>query len=142
MAIDNNLFNELIEDYKINRDKLKQLATEIEALKDRLSEIMPTDSRDFRQRYIMDEKIKIVSSVIGNLLDIRKEISKSIKDEIEMRNKLGTDEDDINIAKLFNKMRKWGYKIENMGDTMEQKIENNKNDALQLAEQYKKMSGD
>src|SRR6056297_1650677 len=107
MAIDNNLFNELIEDYKINRDKLKQLAIEIEALKDRLDEIMPSDSRDFRQRYIMDEKIKIMSSVIGNLLDIRKEISKSIKDEIDMRNKLGTDEDDINIAKLFNKMRKW-----------------------------------
>ena len=106
----NNLLNEYIE----HRAAIKSMISDLEKLKEKIETILP-ESLDKRYKFFFEEKIKTITQLFSSLLDMRKEISKSVKDEIELRRKITkeTDRDDsgfedlLDIRKIANKVEKF-----------------------------------
>jgi len=85
----------LIEEFSEQRTQLKNMVLELEKLKVGIEKIFP-ERLDARYSRFFEEKIKTVTELFKAILDIKKEISKLIKDELDLRNKygqLGEDED-------------------------------------------------
>lgn len=103
------LNNELIEQFKEQRIALLQMIQDLERIKVKVETLFP-EQLDNRQVYRFQEKVKAVTELFKSILDIRKEIMKSVKDEIELRRKFeGPDnEDDVlndtDIKKLAEKL--------------------------------------
>jgi hypothetical protein len=106
MAIDQHLLAKLLDGYKENRTELHKMVDEAKDIKENVRTILDSINTDHRNRYLMDEKIKILSTILSNELNIRKEISKSFKDEIDIRGKLGEDGNEISLAKVVGAMEK------------------------------------
>jgi hypothetical protein len=101
----------LIEEYSKQREELHRMVEELERLKTGVEKIFP-ERLDARYSRFFEEKIKTVTELFKAILDIRKEITKSIKDEIDLRNKYenGTDgTDDLD-----------GYDIRSLAKRLEQ----------------------
>ena len=77
----------LLKELSTSREELKKYITDVDILRNKISEMFP-QNMDFRNRYVLDDKIKTMSSFYGILLNIRQEINKTIKEEIELRRKL------------------------------------------------------
>lgn len=84
----------LLLEFKENREYLKKMIQEIEVFKDKLDIVFP-EKFDNRYRKFFEEKIKAITNFFSTLLDVRKEIGKSLKEEVEMRRKIDKTEDDI-----------------------------------------------
>lgn len=86
----------LLIEFKENRDALKEMIKEIETFKKKLDLVFP-EKFDNRYKIFFEEKIKIITSFFTALLDIRKEINKSLKDEVDMRRRAGQDEKSVEM---------------------------------------------
>jgi hypothetical protein len=64
-------------------------------------------------RYIrfFEEKIKTITSLFTSLLEMRKEIAKNIKEEIEIRSRMSNDTPEEEIEKYLD-VRKMADKVE------------------------------
>lgn len=80
-------FNELLKEYKEQRDALKDMIADLEKLRSNVDKIFP-ENFDSRYKFLFEEKIKAAVELFKVIVDMRKEISKSVKDEIEIRRKL------------------------------------------------------
>jgi hypothetical protein len=101
---------QLLEEYRQNREALKELLTNLENIQTEVANIFP-EKIDKRFRYLFEEKIKTATSFFNSLLDIRKEISRSLKDEMDLRRKLsgsgsGELEDLLDIGALADRVEK------------------------------------
>lgn len=87
--------------FEENRSAIMEMIKDLEKLKDKLDTIFPqtTDARHMR---FFEEKVKAISSFFNVLLDMRKEINKSLKDEIEMRRRTEGKEGEIDIEGLLD----------------------------------------
>jgi hypothetical protein len=86
--MDHELSNveELIEDMKQNRGEMYDMLDDIKSFRKTLHILLP-DKVDFKNRFILENKMKVLSSVLDTELSIRKQIDSSIKDEIGLRSK-------------------------------------------------------
>jgi len=108
-----NLLNEYIE----HRTAIKLMISDLEKLKEKIETILP-ESLDKRYKFFFEEKIKTITQLFSSLLDMRKEISKSVKDEIELRRKISKEvdkdnsgfEDLLDIRKIAGKVEKFQQK--------------------------------
>lgn len=96
--------------FEQNRTAIMDMIGDLEKLKDKLDTIFP-ETTDARHMRFFEEKVKAISSFFNVLLDMRKEINKSLKDEIEMRRKTEGKEDDLDIEGLLD-IRQATRKIE------------------------------
>ena len=96
--------------FEENRTAIMDMITDLEKLKDKLDTIFP-ETTDARHMRFFEEKVKAISSFFNVLLDMRKEINKSVKDEIEIRRKTEGKEDDLDIEGLLD-IRQATRKIE------------------------------
>jgi len=96
----------LLDQYEKNRVDLKNKLTNLEQLSCDVNNMFPKNT-DFRNRYILDDKLKVMSHFYSTMLSFTQEINRSIKDEIEIRrrNSKGVEEDfDIRkVAKILDK---------------------------------------
>jgi hypothetical protein len=116
----------LIEEYVEQKTKLKEMVIELEKLKIGIEKIFP-EKLDVRYSRFLEEKIKAVTELFRGILDIRKEISKSIKEELELRSKYvdGNREDDEN--NIVGDIRSIARKLEQLNrDDEKLKKENEK----------------
>ena len=112
---ESNKLQLLVNEFEEQRNKLKEMINEIEAIKERVSKLFP-DSLDARSVRFFKEKVETFTEFYKMLLDLRKEIMKSIKDEVELRRKIGNtgdeefDEDSLiemlDITSLSRKVEK------------------------------------
>jgi len=103
---DNNIIDSLLIEYRENRNDLKIMLEEIKEIKDKIDSLFP-EKLDNRYTRFFEEKVKTASEMFKTLLDIRKEISKSLKDEIELRRKITNEsqkEFDIDVRELAEKI--------------------------------------
>ena len=100
-SLDSQIVNNLLDEFKEQRESLKDMILELDELKTNLSKLFP-DKLDSRYRSLYDEKLKTVTSFLNLLLDIKKEITRSIKDEIEIRRRIKVDDDSINLEDLLD----------------------------------------
>ena len=96
--------DELLKEYDEHRIAIKVMIADLEALKDNIDRIIPTT---LEARYVrfFEEKIKTVTSLFNALLEMRKEIARSVKEEIEIRRKVDKGESQYDIEEIFNKNR-------------------------------------
>jgi hypothetical protein len=83
----------LLEDLAVNRNTLHEMVKDISEFKSKMTELLPK-SIDFRNKFIWEEKMKTISTILGTELAIRKQIDDSIKSEINIRTKMDSDESD------------------------------------------------
>ena len=97
-----NKIDELLEEYNEHRDSLKVMIKDLEELRVNVNKLFPEKITEARFMRFLEEKIKAATELYKTVLDIRKEFSKTIKDEIELRRKL--DDDGMEPIDLFNKI--------------------------------------
>jgi hypothetical protein len=123
MSDDNNVLidpkiQELLEKLGKSRDELTKYMDDVEKIRLKVDQIFP-QGQDFRNKWVLEEKIKAVSSFYSTLLNIRQEFNKTIKEEIEVRRKIeaGDEDGDSNIdvrslAKMIEEQQKSDAKSE------------------------------
>ena len=105
----------LLDEYQEQRVSLKAIITDLEKFRIKIEKLFP-ESMDNRYVRFFDEKVKAVTELYKAILDIRKEITKNIKDEFDLVRKLELEEreddnkvDDIRaLAKELEKLNKAG----------------------------------
>jgi hypothetical protein len=93
MQLDSIIQN-LLNEFQLQRDEIKDMVIEIEKMRVQVGLLFP-DVIDMRTRKFLEDKIKAMVGFYNVLLDMRKEISKSVKDELEFRRRLTDDEIDL-----------------------------------------------
>jgi hypothetical protein len=122
--LDDPIFDNLLREYVDHRREIKLLIVDLEKLRARVEEILP-ESYDKRYKFIFEEKMKAITILFGTILEMRKEIAKSIKDEFELRKKLIRSdaledlEDLLDVRKIAKEVDKFRDKKE----AIEQKFE-------------------
>lgn len=102
----NEILENLLDEFRVQREELKKLINELETFKNKLDGLFPS-TLDKRYIRFFEEKIKTVTELFKTILDMRKEINKTLKDEFELRRKIDSDksfEDEaIDIRKILSK---------------------------------------
>jgi hypothetical protein len=104
----------LLDIFEENRNAIMQMIGDLEKLKDKLDTIFP-DAPDARHMRFFEEKVKAISSFFNVLLDMRKEINKSLKDEIDIRRRSESKDTELDVENLLD-VRQASRKIEDFQD--------------------------
>ncbi len=119
----NDIIFGLLLEFKDQRDSLKKMVEDLEKVKKTIDKLFP-EKLDARNMRFIEEKIKSATALFSSILDVRKEITKTVKEEIELRRKIdqslkGEDSDlekllDIrSIAKSIKKLNNENGEIKN-----------------------------
>jgi len=114
------IIQNLLEDFSTQRQALLDMVIDVEKLKDDIDKLFP-EKLNARYAKFFEDKVKTAVSMFNVLLDIRKELLKTTKDEIDIRRKV-TGKGDLN--ELID-VRKLAKKIENF-DNKKEKLEKRK----------------
>jgi len=114
------IIQELLEDFSIQRQALLQMVIDVEKLKEDINKLFP-EKLNARYQKFFEDKVKTAVAMFNVLLDIRKELLKTTKDEIDIRRKV-TGKGDLN--ELID-VRKLAKKIEQF-DSKKEKLKNKK----------------
>jgi len=131
--IDLDVTNELLSEYRDCRVAIKKMIFDMEKLTEKLLTLFP-DQIDSRYRHLFEEKIKTITALYSSLLDMRKEMTKSIKDEIEIRRKITSkdeefSDEDIDVRGLASRVESLFKEKKNLCEKLEEicDIPNNEN---------------
>jgi len=109
---------ELLDKYTSSRQELLEYIKDVDDLRKKIDQIFPK-TIDYRTKFLLEEKIKAMSSFFSTLLNIRQEYNRTLKDEISLRQKITDDDNqdsrDINlrdVADQIDKMQKEKKEIE------------------------------
>lgn len=129
---DQNLekIDRLLNEFEEQRIELKKMIEEVQTIKQKLDKLIPepnNNDSDFRNhmkgsRYVslFEERVKSITEFFRIILDMRREISKTIKDEVELRRKaeMGLGSGDLSelldISKLADDVEKLSKKAKNV----------------------------
>jgi len=92
----NKIINDLLQKITTTRGSLEDDLIEISKIKNKVENLFPADITDFRNKHLLEEKLKTFNSFFSTLLNIKQEINKSVTGEIEIRRKLLGKEDNSN----------------------------------------------
>jgi len=102
---------QLLTEFSSNRESIKSKLDELIALGADVTKMFPK-SGDFRSKFALDDKIKASTAFYATILSFSTELSRSIKDEIDIRRRLlimDKSDMDQDIRKIINEMRKKGF---------------------------------
>ena len=74
----------LIKEIESSRTTLLTYVSDVESLLNKISSLFPVNL-DFRNKHVLEDKLKVSSSFYTTLLNLRQEIHKSLKEEIDIR---------------------------------------------------------
>jgi hypothetical protein len=100
----------LLKEYDDHRDAIKDMIKDLEKIRVRVDTLIP-DTLDARYMRFFEEKVKSITGLFNSLLEMRKEIAKSVKDEIEIRRRIKGDDDLIDIEDMLD-VRSMANKID------------------------------
>lgn len=110
MKVDDIILGLLLE-FKSQRDEVVAMVEEVEDLRSQVSLLFP-EKIDIRTRKFLEDKVKAMVGFYNVLLDMRKEISKSIKDELDFRRRLETEEFDPEDISEFLDIHELSKKVD------------------------------
>lgn len=106
------IIQNLLDDFATQRKALLQMVEDVEKLKIDIDKLFP-EKLNARYAKFFEDKVKTAVSMFNVLLDIRKELLKTTKDEIDIRRKV-TGKGDLNelidVRKLASKIEKFDKK--------------------------------
>ena len=133
MSSDINIIDQLLDEFKKSRDSIIKMIRDIEILYDKIGDIFP-DKFDHRSRMFFQEKVKTITEFYKTILDMKKEIQKSIKDEIEIRRKIGNSdrnlddiEESLDIRKILDTVENFKNKTKLVTKKIKKKSKNDEN---------------
>ena len=106
----------LLKEYDDHRDAIKEMIVDLERIRTQIDKLFP-EQLDARYMRFFEEKVKSTTALFISLLEMRKEIAKSVKDEIEIRRKIKNDDESIDIEDMID--------VRNMATTIDKFKENN-----------------
>jgi hypothetical protein len=126
---------ELIKQLVNNREELREMLNSVVELRKKTDSLLPNTLADFRNRYMFDEKLKLIASIFDLELKTRDKLDSSIKSELEILRKSKLDDEDkkynvddiAEIASMIESFRKTKLKIYDNTDNI--KKSNNIGDA-------------
>jgi|ADurb_Leu_02_Slu_FD_contig_111_46994_length_16237_multi_3_in_0_out_0_10 hypothetical protein len=122
MELMGDRIEQLLKEFSEQRDALNKMVTELEVIKSKVDRLFP-ETLDSRYVRFFNEKVQSATELFKAVLDIRKEIMKSLKDEIEMRKKFELKiDDDEELEKLVD-VRSLARKIEKINETRKSELE-------------------
>lgn len=101
MQTNEEIISELLMEFKKHRDAIMGMIGDIEILKEKIDTLIP-NTLDSRYVRFFEEKVKTVTEFFRTLLQMRIEIQKSLKDEIDIRRKINVVDKDQDIEDLIN----------------------------------------
>lgn len=109
--------DELLEEFVEHRAAIKAMIKDLEKIKENVDKVIPTrlDARHIR---FFEEKVKSVTGLFNSLLEMRKEIARCVREEIEIRRKLDKGEKEYDLDELFD-VRQFADKVDEFKDEME-----------------------
>ena len=113
------VINDLLNEFKDHRNAIMDMIGDLEGIKKHIDRLIP-ENLDARYVRFFEEKVKSMTALFNSLLDMRKELTKSLKDEIEIRRKIdyadkGQDISDvIDIRGLVTKVEDFQKKKDKM----------------------------
>jgi len=110
MQTNEEIIAELLAEFKNHRDSVMSMINDIEVLKLKIDKLIP-DSLDTRYVRFFEEKVKTVTEFFKTLLQMRIEIQKSLKDEIEIRRKINVVDKEQDIESIID-IRKLADKVD------------------------------
>lgn len=110
MITNEKIIEDLLKEFKEHRNAVMQMVGDIEVLKEKIDKLIP-DQLDARYIRFFEEKVKTATEFFKTLLEMRKEIQKSLKDEIDIRRKINVVDKDIDIEDIIN-IRSLAGKVE------------------------------
>lgn len=108
------IINELLQEFKTHRASIMSMINDLEALKANVDRLFP-EKLDARYMRFFEEKIKSATELFKTLLEMRKEIQKSLKEEIDLRRKVDLEGDDVDVEKSID-IRGLAEKVQNFQD--------------------------
>lgn len=110
ISINDQKITELLEEFEVHRNEVKNMINELEDIRSKVDSLIPT-SLDARYIRYFEEKVKSITALFNALLEMRKDIIKSVKDEIELRRKIQIREEDMDLEDVID-VRKLAGQIE------------------------------
>ena len=96
-----DIFDSLIKEFSKSRNEIYSMIEELDGIMKNVKELFP-EKFDARYRMVFQERVKAVTELFKACLDMRKEITKNIKEEIELRRKVGKSDSIENIEEILN----------------------------------------
>ncbi|NHJ48920.1 MAG: hypothetical protein FK733_14135 [Asgard group archaeon] len=112
----------LLEEFTYHRDAIKEMIVEMNGIKANIDRLIPT-SLDARYVRFFEEKVKSITNLFNSLLDMRKEIVKSVREEIDLRRKLDFSAGDRDLENVID-IRRVAEKVEHFKEE-QQKFKDN-----------------
>ena len=101
MITNEQIIEDLLTEFKEHRDAVMSMVNDIEVLKAKIDRLLP-DELNARYIRFFEEKVKTVTEFFKTLLQMRIEIQKSLKDEIDIRRKINVVDKDQDIEDLID----------------------------------------
>jgi uncharacterized protein YukE len=108
------IINELLQEFKVHRASIMSMINDLEELKANVDRLFP-QKLDARYMRFFEEKIKSATELFKTLLEMRKEIQKSLKEEIDLRRKVDLEGDEIDVEKSID-IRGLAEKVQSFQD--------------------------
>ena len=110
--------DELLSEFNTNREDYDSILEKINDLEKTVMENFTADSKDFRSKHLIDNKLKTFSTFYGLKLDVLKQKDASLKTEIELSNKVKDKGGDSFMEQMNDYLK-------NLGGGDDESIENN-----------------
>jgi hypothetical protein len=104
------IIHELLLEFKEHRNAIKKMISDLEEIKANVDRLIPA-KLDARYARFFEEKVKSVTELFKTLLEMRKEIQKSLKEEIDLRRKVDISGEEQDIEKIID-IRSLADKVE------------------------------
>jgi len=114
--------NKLLEEFAKQRHEIELMIEDLIVLKEKISSIFP-ENLDKRFRFIFEEKLKVVNTFFSMILEMRKQIMKSLTEEISVRRKIDEKEDSEDFEKFLD-IRNYIKKMTDLTSEKNKIIEN------------------
>tara|TARA_Y100000310_G_C20673779_1_gene811708 strand:+ start:498 stop:911 length:414 start_codon:yes stop_codon:yes gene_type:complete len=88
---------DLLNKISSSRDKLEVYIKKVEELQTSVQTMFPKDIKDYRNKYLLEENVKTVTSFYALLLNLNQEVSKTVFSELEYRRKSKHKDGDVEI---------------------------------------------
>ena len=96
----NEKYDELISEITKNRVEMAEMLDSAVTFRKQINGMIPTTT-DFKKKWLLEEKMKLIVSIFNIELDIRKQTDSSLKSEIELRRKVSGEEQIKSVEEVW-----------------------------------------
>lgn len=108
--MDASYIEKLLNEFDDHRVAIKDMIVELNGIKENIDRLIPA-SLDARYVRFFEEKVKSITHLFNSLLEMRKEITKSVREEIDLRRKLDVSEGKYDLENIID-IRQVAKKVE------------------------------